>query len=128
MVTNANEDLLEKRISLIKKSSNKFGLIADVLMQKHNNLSGNLDSLVNYQNKNNGNVVFIPTSINKQGMLQLAKEKIYQSLIAKTKVAISLITHDPVNVSSLNLSNNQILSNLSTFGNVCPVSLKIHKN
>lgn len=37
-------------------------------------------------------------------MLKIAKEKIEAALIAKTKLASSLITHDPISVSAIKLS------------------------
>lgn len=70
------------------------------------------------------NVRFLSTMMSNWGLATLCEKHINTHMRSRAEIARALVTHHPVNVSALTLTESQIVERLATTQNYCPVALK----
>ncbi|CAD8103243.1 unnamed protein product [Paramecium sonneborni] len=112
---------------VIRKLNPKFGGIDHVV---HQRLKANQTSLLaSYYQSHFNNVRYLQVGqVSSWGMISLCTKCVQENLYSRALVARALITQEPVRISSLTLTEQQIIQKLSPLYNYCPVLIKAKKN
>eukprot|EP00825_Cyclidium_porcatum_P011085 TRINITY_DN1566_c0_g1_i6.p1 TRINITY_DN1566_c0_g1~~TRINITY_DN1566_c0_g1_i6.p1 ORF type:complete len:1401 (+),score=376.97 TRINITY_DN1566_c0_g1_i6:144-4346(+) len=111
----------------VQQKKNTFGYNNIILHTKIQKQMYDNGALENYYIQNFNNVRFLNSKISKWGLLDQARESIYESLHQRQLFARSLITDEAVPVGNMSLTQEIIINNLSVFLNYSPVSIKANR-
>jgi hypothetical protein len=119
---------LKQRILLSNKKNNKdrkFGLDPVILHKKLESINFHTTEVETYYLHAFNNVRVLDTKYSKEGVFDLAKQYIETCISTRQFFARGLLTEEPVNVTHMSFTQDEILSNLTKeLRNFCPVTLK----
>lgn len=101
---------------------NRLILHTKIQRQTHDNAA-----LENYYIQTFNNVRFLNSRLSKWGLLDQAREAVFESLAQRQTFARSLITDEAVPVGNMSLTQREIIDNMSAFLNYSPVAIKANR-